>query len=84
MINRGGEKLFPSLIEPVFLQYPGVEYASVFPVSDEILGEIPAAILVEKENEKINLEEIKKDLPGKIHSCNRKRKGQKKSVKTDF
>ena len=66
VINRGGEKLFPSLIEPVFLQYPGVEYASVFPVSDEILGEIPAAILVEKENEKINLEEIKKDLPGKI------------------
>ncbi|WP_373215227.1 class I adenylate-forming enzyme family protein [Ruminococcus sp. 5_1_39BFAA] len=66
VINRGGEKLFPSSIETALLRYEGVDEAIVFPVSDELLGEVPAAILVEKENCRISLEEIQKDLPKRI------------------
>lgn len=66
LINRGGEKLFPSTIEHVLAKYPGVEQASVFPVSHEILGEVPAAVLVAKEGMEIDLETIKADLPKRL------------------
>lgn len=66
VINRGGEKLFPSIIENVFLRYEGVEEAIVFPVSDTLLGEVPAVILIEKENEKISLKQIQEDIPNRI------------------
>lgn len=66
VINRGGEKLFPSSIESALLRYEGVEEAIVFPVKDELLGEVPGAILIESQECKISLEEIQRDLPKRI------------------
>lgn len=66
VINRGGEKLFPSSIENILLQYPGVEQAVVFPVKHDVYGEVPAAVLVSKNEEKICIREIQEDLPGKL------------------
>ncbi|MDO4273838.1 MAG: class I adenylate-forming enzyme family protein [Eubacteriales bacterium] len=62
VVNRGGEKIFPSSIESVLLKYPGIEQAVVFAVGDELYGEVPAAVLVEKAGEKICLEHIQEDL----------------------
>lgn len=66
LINRGGEKLFPSTIEHVLETYPSVEQASVFPVSHKILGEVPAAVIVAKEGMRIDLEAIKTELPKRL------------------
>lgn len=66
VINRGGEKIFPSFIESALLQYRDVEQAVVFPVEDEVYGELPAAILVPKEGMEINIGEMKNDLPNKL------------------
>lgn len=66
VINRGGEKLFPSLIENILLKYASVKQAVVFPVEDKVYGELPAAILVPKEGMEIDIAEMKKDLPNKL------------------
>ena len=66
VINRGGEKIFPSTIETALLRYRGVEDAVVFPVKDDLYGEVPAAVLIEKEGEKISLKEIETELPKQI------------------
>lgn len=66
VINRGGEKLFPSFIENALLQYPGIVQASVFPVSDELYGEVPAAVIVTESGTEIAEDELKKNLMTKL------------------
>ena len=46
MINRGGEKVFPSEVEKVMLSFPGIEQAAVFGIPDAVYGEVPAAAVV--------------------------------------
>lgn len=58
VINRGGEKLFPSFIENVLTQYPGIQQAAVFPVGDEIYGEVPAAVIVLDDGKEIEIEKL--------------------------
>lgn len=58
MINRGGEKIFPSMIEEVLLQAKGVKEAAVFGIEDELYGEVPAAVVTHNKQEAIDLEQL--------------------------
>lgn len=58
IINRGGEKIFPYMIEEVFLQAKGVKEAAVFGIEDKLYGEVPAAVVVPVNQEKIDLNEL--------------------------
>jgi len=49
VINRGGEKIYPREIEDVLLAQPGVRFAAVVGVHDEVLGERPVAYIVPAE-----------------------------------
>ena len=66
VINRGGEKLFPSFIENAISQYPGIELVSVFPVGDKIYGEVPAAVIVPQYGNKIDIEKLKMTIQTKL------------------
>lgn len=66
MINRGGEKIFPKGIEEVILQYPGIEEAAVYAVSDKKYGEVPAAAVVPKPGTEVDLEGLKLYLKERI------------------
>ncbi|MGW0908542.1 type I polyketide synthase [Streptomyces sp. NPDC002853] len=46
LIIRAGENIHPSEVEAVLLALPGIQDAAVAGLSDEVLGEIPAAYLV--------------------------------------
>ncbi|MFI8875735.1 type I polyketide synthase [Streptomyces sp. NPDC055243] len=46
LIIRGGENIHPSEVEAVLLALPGIQDAAVAGLSDDVLGEIPAAYLV--------------------------------------
>jgi acyl-CoA synthetase (AMP-forming)/AMP-acid ligase II len=46
VINRGGEKIYPREIEDFLLAQPGVRFAVVVAVRDEVLGERPVAYVV--------------------------------------
>lgn len=59
LINRGGEKIFPSEIESTLLEYPGITAASVVGVRDEEYGELPAAVVVPGRGEKVDKEALK-------------------------
>ena len=60
IINRGGEKIFPSMVENVLMEAKGVKKAVVFGINDDLYGEVPAAVLVPNEGEEIDLEAVKK------------------------
>ena len=46
VINRGGEKIYPREIEEILLAQPGVHFAAVVGLTDEVLGERPVAYVV--------------------------------------
>ena len=46
MINRGGNKVFPAVVEEVILAAPGIRDVAVVGVSDDRLGEVPWAFYV--------------------------------------
>jgi oxalate---CoA ligase len=46
VINRGGEKIYPTEIEDFLLTQPGVWSAAVVAAHDEVLGECPVAYIV--------------------------------------
>ena len=46
VINRGGNKVFPSQVEEVLLLSPGVSDAAVVGLPDDRLGEVPVAFVV--------------------------------------
>lgn len=48
IINRGGEKIAPALVEQVLLEHPAVAKAAVFGVPHAVLGETVAAAIVLK------------------------------------
>ena len=51
MINRGGLKVFPGMVEEVLLAANGVREAAVVGVPDERLGEVPWAFVVRERDE---------------------------------
>jgi long-chain acyl-CoA synthetase len=46
VINRGGNKVFPSQVEEVLLLSPGVSEAAVVGLPDDRLGDVPVAFVV--------------------------------------
>jgi long-chain acyl-CoA synthetase len=50
MILRGGENVYCAEIESVLYDHPVVQEAAVFGIPDERLGEVPAAMVVPREN----------------------------------
>lgn len=58
LINRGGEKIFPREVEDVILQYPGIEKAAVYAVSDARCGEVPYAAIILKSGETVDTEAL--------------------------
>jgi acyl-CoA synthetase (AMP-forming)/AMP-acid ligase II len=48
VINRGGEKVYPRVVEEVLRGHPGVAEAAVVGVPDPVLGEFPVAFVVPK------------------------------------
>lgn len=66
MINRGGEKIFPSLIENVLLEYPGIVQAAVYAVSNEEYGELPAAAIVVEKDREVDITDVHHFLRKKI------------------
>ena len=58
MIIRGGFNVFPAEIEPVLMQDPRVQEASVIGIPHERLGEVPKAFVVLKPGETATSEEL--------------------------
>ena len=60
LINSMGEKFYPSEIEEVLFQYPGLKEAAVIGVPDQIKGQVVMAFIVPKGNNEISISEIRK------------------------
>ncbi len=59
MINVGGEKVFPSEVEDMMLEYPKIKDLVIVGIPDELKGEAPKAFIQLKEGESSSLEEIR-------------------------
>ncbi|MHC4356909.1 MAG: class I adenylate-forming enzyme family protein [Planctomycetota bacterium] len=58
MILRGGENIYCAEIESVLYEHPSVLEATVFGVPDRRLGEVPAAVIVPRENSALTEAEV--------------------------
>jgi acyl-CoA synthetase (AMP-forming)/AMP-acid ligase II len=61
LINKGGEKISPAEIDTVLITHPSVKQAMAFRVSDPVLGEDVAAMVVAK-NQNVREEELRRYL----------------------
>ncbi|MBW2284063.1 MAG: AMP-binding protein, partial [Deltaproteobacteria bacterium] len=59
MINVGGEKVFPSEVEDMMLEHPGIKDLVIVGIPDDLRGEAPKAFIVPREGETLTLEEIR-------------------------
>lgn len=66
LINRGGEKISPLEVDSALLAIEGVNEAVSFSIPDETYGELVGAAVVLKSGSKLNEDQIKKELDGKI------------------
>lgn len=66
LINRGGEKIFPAGIEQVLLKIDHVAEAAVAGMRSEEFGEVPVAVLVAEQGERIDLDEVRAVLARKV------------------
>ncbi len=73
-INTGGEKVYPGEVEEVIATHPKVAQVCVIGIPDETWGEIVSALVVLKEGETCDEEEIIKWCDGKIASYKKPRK----------
>lgn len=62
MLKVAGEIVFPHEVEEKIQHYPKVKEAAVIGVEDKLRGEVPKAFIAPKENEVINLDELKEFL----------------------
>jgi len=58
MIIMSGWKIYPTEVENILLQHPGIADAAVFGITDERKGEIPVAAVVMKENTMLDEQEM--------------------------
>jgi acyl-CoA synthetase (AMP-forming)/AMP-acid ligase II len=58
MINRGGNKVFPAVVEEVVLAAPGVRDVAVVGIPDDRLGEVPWAFYVLNEGSELSVDEL--------------------------
>ncbi|MBU8907914.1 class I adenylate-forming enzyme family protein [Desertibacillus haloalkaliphilus] len=58
MIIRGGENIYPVEIEEVLYQIPEILEAAIIGVPDEVLGEVPKAVVAMKEGKAVSEEQI--------------------------
>lgn len=61
MIIRGGENISPASIEDYLSKKSGVFQVQVVGAPDDMAGEVPIAVIVEREGEQANLVELKND-----------------------
>ena len=66
MINRGGLKIYPSEIESLILQHPGVAQVCVVGTPNNVLGESICACVIPRGNAGVSLSEIRDFLKGKV------------------
>jgi len=59
MILRGGENVYCAEIESVLYEHPAILEATVFGVPDRRLGEVPATVIVPRENSTLTEEEVR-------------------------
>lgn len=71
IINRGGEKIFPAQIESVILEYPGIQSASVYAVSDSRYGEVPVAAIIPQPDVTLDLDALRQFLKKRIATYER-------------
>ena len=64
-INRAGEKIMPSEIEGYLCQHPDIKEAAVVGVPDEVLGNRICALIIPREERKVDILEIHRFLKGK-------------------
>ncbi len=57
IVNRGGEKVSPLLVESVISSYPNISQTVVVSMPDDIYGEVPIAA-IEISSEGINMEDL--------------------------
>ena len=67
LISTGGENVNPIEVEKALLQHPLVAEAAVFPLKDEMWGEIIcAAVVLKEKSTQLTLDQLKEFLEGKI------------------
>lgn len=67
IISTGGENVNPIEVEKALLQHPLVAEAAVFPLKDEMWGEIIcAAVVLKEKSTQLTLDQLKEFLEGKI------------------
>lgn len=66
VVNRGGEKVYPTEVEELFNTHPSVQECHIIGVPDERMGEEVCAWIVLKANEKVTDGELKEHCKGKL------------------
>ena len=66
IIIRGGENISAAEVEAEIYACPAVAECSVFGAADERLGEVPVAIILRKDGEQLNEEELRTFLDGRL------------------
>uniref|UniRef100_G3MNF1 Medium-chain acyl-CoA ligase ACSF2, mitochondrial n=1 Tax=Amblyomma maculatum TaxID=34609 RepID=G3MNF1_AMBMU len=66
VVNRGGEKVYPTEVEEFFHTHPAVQECHVIGVPDERLGEEVCAWIVPRADAKVTDEELREHCQGKL------------------
>jgi len=62
MINNGGEKVWPAEVEKKIMRHPAVLEAAVIGIPHKIMGEVPKAFIVLKEEVSATAQELQEFL----------------------
>lgn len=68
LIISGGENIDPTEIEKAIITHPAVSEVTIFPIPNQEWGEIPVAVIVVKNNERINEKEMNEYLINQLSS----------------
>jgi acyl-CoA synthetase (AMP-forming)/AMP-acid ligase II len=66
IIIRGGENISAAEVEAECYACPAIAEVSVFGVPDERLGEVPVAVILKKDGEQLDEDELRRFLDGKL------------------
>ncbi|KAL1459257.1 hypothetical protein WDU94_011260 [Cyamophila willieti] len=68
MIKYQGNQISPYELESLFCNHPDVDNVAVIGVPHKIFGELPAAVVVPKENVRVDVEDLKRFIEAQINS----------------